>query len=131
MCLVRRGKFSNWAKLPIWSEFILVSVAWKDWVDVSIWTTVYLPFPWPNNSLLITSCGWCWIREGIGEQLLRYWRWSKELGVLLHPLHGMLVHCRLTTTHPPSLPSGFHEILVRVFWYSLVEKGPLSVKYLA
>ena len=34
--LVRRGKFSNLAKLPIWSEFILVSVAGKDWVDVSI-----------------------------------------------------------------------------------------------
>ena len=37
------------------------------WINISIWATAQLPLPEPNINL---NC--CWVRGGVGGQLLRY-----------------------------------------------------------
>ena len=43
------------------------------WIKVSNWDAAHPPLPLPkiNSDLLSVDC--CWVRGGVGEQLLRYW----------------------------------------------------------
>ena len=44
-------------------------------INISIWATAHLPLPNINFNLLPIDC--CWVRGGVGEQLPRYWYWSR------------------------------------------------------
>ena len=42
-------------------------------INVHIWKTAHLPFPYINLNPNLLSVDWFWVKGGVGMQLLGYW----------------------------------------------------------
>ena len=95
-------------------------------INVSIWGTVHQPLPPLIEKSLLLSVDCCWVRGGVGVQMLRYWQGStvcKRVGILSKNIY---VEVRYTVCKD-WFPNYIREhLFVYRFNFIILQQSPLT-----